>query len=124
MDNSAELKAETRVDEVNVKCSRKTAAIYLKYYLTASERKELIHDHGDAACLLFEYYLRMASIGDEQITDTTAADYFGWSIQKVQRNRLALMKSGWYSQARYNMPNKRKGITYYIGKDAVRQAHQ
>tara|TARA_R110002167_G_scaffold51505_7_gene149049 strand:- start:127 stop:492 length:366 start_codon:yes stop_codon:yes gene_type:complete len=106
-------------DEVNIRCFKQEKALYMKYYLTSEERRNLISKTSDQACMLFEYYLRMASVQDCEITDGTAAHYFGWTTQKVKRNRLALSKEGWYKTTRYTLTDGRKGISYYIGKEAV-----
>lgn len=107
------------IDEINVHCDKKDKAMYLKYYLSADERRELIKEIGDPACMLYEYYLRMASIPNQVITDDLAADYFGWNTRKVKRYRQALTKAGWFDAAKYTIAKTRKGISYYIGKDAV-----
>jgi len=109
------------VDEINVHCEKQDKNLYIKYYLSTAERKELITELGDAACLLFEYYLRMASIPNPEISDQRAAAYFGWSTRKAQRYRQALQREGWFDLAKYNISRNRKGVSYYIGKKAVQQ---
>ena len=81
-----------------------------------------IADQSDAACMLFEYYLRMASMGDIELNDEGAADYFGWSTQKAKRNRLALKRAGWFRSARNTFNDGRKGVSYYIGTEAVQES--
>jgi len=110
------------INEISMKCQKNPKALYSKYFIADKERKELITNLGDAACMLYEYYLRMASIGDVEITDTTTAGYFGWNIHKAKRNRLALVRAGWFRSARSNFSDGRKGMTYYVGKDAVMES--
>lgn len=107
------------IDEVNVHCDRKDKALYIKYYLSAVERRELIKTLGDPACMLFEYYLRMASIPNQIITDNLAAEYFGWNSRKVRRYRQALQQAGWYAHSKYSISKHRRGVSYYIGREAV-----
>lgn len=118
-DETSNATALEHFDEINVHCDKKDKAMYLKYYLSAEERRSLIQEVGDAACMLYEYYLRMASIPNQVITDDMAAEYFGWNTRKVRRYRQALTNAGWYDSARYTIAKVRKGISYYIGKEAV-----
>ena len=111
--------------EIRYSCMKKEKAMYVKYYPTDVERKEIIKTEGDGAFLLFEYYLRMASFKDAiEPTDQHAAEYFSWDQQKVKRNRLKLTKSGWLRASRYQYTDNRKGINFYVGKDAVRNSIQ
>jgi hypothetical protein len=88
--------------------------MHFKYYLEDDERRELINTpgRGEAGCLLFEYYLRLAAKGKLQVSDDTAANHFGWKTQKTQRLRLALTNAGWYRQLRATYSDGRKSITY------------
>lgn len=108
--------------EVQVHCFKQDKAMYIKYYLTNAERKELISDCGDAACMLFEFYLRMVSKAEptpEDFSDNNAASYFGWNEQKAKRNRLKLIKHKWFDTANFKYTDKRRGISFYVGKAAV-----
>jgi hypothetical protein len=107
------------VDEVNYHCKKKSSKLHIKYYPSDPEVREIIKSIGDAACLLFQYYCRMAAIGESCITDATIAQQFGWKEQKAKRNRLALTKAGWFRMANSRLSDGRKGISYYIGKEAV-----
>ena len=113
-----------RIDEINIRCRKNAKAIYSKYFLSDIERKQLIADLGDPACMLYEYYLRMASIGDVQLTDKSASEYFGWSERKAKRNRLALDRAGWFRQAKATYSDGRKAMSYYIGQDAVSESQR
>jgi hypothetical protein len=98
--------------------------MHFKYYLNDDERRELIQAKGigEAGCLLFEYYLRLAAKGENEVSDDGAAWHFGWKTQKTQRLRLELTKAGWFRHVRSNYTDGRKGITYYVGKQAVRES--
>lgn len=108
------------VHEVNYKCEKKEKQIHLSYYLSDDERREVIQEIGDAACLTLEYYLRRAGRNKEAITDSIVAWHFGWTEQKAKRQRLALVKHGWFWYVKYTSHDGRKTITYYIGKEAVK----
>lgn len=109
-------------DEISIRCRKNPKEIYSKYFISDIERKHLIKDLGDAACMLYEYYLRMAAVGNRELCDILAADYFGWNTYKVKRNRLALARAGWFRQVRSSFSDGRKGLTYYIGEEAVTES--
>jgi hypothetical protein len=108
--------------EIRIECMQAKKPFYTKHTMTAKLRREIIKDFGDSACLLYEYYLRMATIGGVELTDQHAADYFGWSIHKTRRNRGLLTHGGHYLSQKYSYNNGRKGISYYIGTEMVRNA--
>jgi hypothetical protein len=110
-------------NEINIQCRKQDKSLYVKYYLSDWERKELTQI-SDAAVLLFEYYLRMASIDNQPITDSGAANYYGWSTSKVKRTRLKLEPRGWYRTSTYKLSDGRKGMSFYIGKDAVSKSRR
>ena len=110
------------IDEINIHCRKNAKAIYSKYLISDRERREVITKIGDSACMLFEYYLRMASIGGLPLTDFDAAAYFGWNVHKVKRNRLALGRAGWYRSTKGSFTDGRKIMSYYIGEDAVTES--
>jgi hypothetical protein len=116
--------ATTPVDEINYRCEAKETKMHFKYYLDDQERRELISTKGigEAGCLLFEFYLRLAAKGEVHVSDAIAAHHFGWQTQKTQRLRLGLTNSGWFRQVRSTFTDGRKGITYYVGKVAVQQS--
>jgi hypothetical protein len=122
IENTTEFNDE--INEINIRCRKNTKAIYSKYFLSDRERRELISDIGDAACMLYEYYLRMASIGDRELSDTQVAGYFGWSKYKAKRNRLALIRAGWFRSTKGVFSDGRKLMSYYIGQDAVQESRQ
>lgn len=107
--------------EVNIHMENRKV-LYTKYYITATERKRIISDCGDAAALLLEYIVRLAAVGDREIQDQNAADYFGWSLDKVRRVRRSLIKHGWFAQKRYRIDSNTRGVSYYIGQNAQQMA--
>ena len=106
------------VQHILIKHITKNKAFYTKNYLGAEDRRDLISATSDQASMLYEYYLRMVAVADAEITDATAANYFGWDIQKSKRYRRSLTKAGYFSSARFTMTNGEQGMCYYIGKDA------
>lgn len=100
-------------------CEKKVKSLHLKYYISFIEQAELSTKLGDAAVLLYIYYLRMASNDHPIITDETAADSLGWNIRKVRRYRGELIKEGWFRQVSYTRTDGRRGVEYHIGKAAV-----
>jgi hypothetical protein len=94
----------------------------LKYALGNTERKDLVKDCGVHALVLFEYYLRLASTENAVITDEHAADYFTWSVHTAKRWRVKLQKMGWMLTEKAKLPNGRRIVVYYLGKDEVLQS--
>lgn len=111
--------AKILTQELNFHCEKHSKAIYTRYYLSAKERRDLGRQAGDPGVLLYEYLLRMVSLGTQEINDETISDYFGWDIRKAKRHRLKLTKIGWYATRRYNISGNRRGISYYVGPEAV-----
>ena len=107
-------------NQIHFQTGKKRQKVWVTKYLTAEERRQMIKSCGDAAVLLFDYYLKMASLNEpEEVDDDKASLYFGWTRQKAQRLRIRLTKAGWIDRTRYTLNNGNKGITYYIGKEAV-----
>lgn len=110
------------VHEVNYKCRTNGKPIPMKYYLTDWERRDVIKDAGEAGCLVLEYYLRKAAINESGISDEEVAYHFGWPKQKAKRYRLKLIRHGWFSSLKYKTSKGRKAVTYYVGKEAVKDS--
>lgn len=94
----------------------------LKYALRQDERKALIKETGLHGLVLFEYYLRMASVDDIELTDEGAAEYFGWNIHTARRYRRALVNTGWFHTERATTADGKSIFLYYLGKEYVTQA--
>ena len=94
----------------------------MKYALRETERKALISEVGVHGLVLFEYYLRMASVEGMELTDDVAADYFGWSVATTGRWRRELIKEGWFHADNARLKNGEKVIVYYLGKTEVSRA--
>ncbi len=91
----------------------------MKYSLKAQERIDLIEDTGVHGLVLFEYYLRMASVENVEITDENAAEYFGWNIHTAKRWRRKLIKAGWVYMDKARAPNGDYVFRYFLGKSEV-----
>jgi hypothetical protein len=90
-------------------------------YLKNTDKKALIKECGDAACLLFEYYLSKSGIKDFEYTDAKSAYALGWTERKVRSVRGKLTKAKYYAQRTATYADKRKVITTYLGKEQVNQ---
>lgn len=93
----------------------------MKYALREIERKALISEVGVHGLVLFEYYLRMASVEGMELTDEDASEYFGWSIHTTGRWRRELIKNGWFHSDNARLNNGEKVIVYYLGKSEVKR---
>lgn len=95
----------------------------MRYALKADERKALVAETSVNGLVLFEYYLRMASVGNIELNDDErAADYFGWSTHTAARWRRQLIKQGWFYAEKAKLPSGTTTYVYYLGKDQVRKA--
>ena len=113
----SELKPITRI---YFDTPKSRATVHLKIYFTDTERRSLLAACGDAAYLLLEYYIRIASLKEpETLTDEKAASYFGWKPEKAKRLRHSLTKEGWFAQERISLRNGSSGLIYFIGREAV-----
>jgi len=88
-------------------------------YLSSEQKKEIITECGDAACLLFEYYLSKAGIPDFEFTDAKASNSLGWKQSKVKDVRLKLTKANYYHKASARYTDNRYLSTTYLGKAEV-----
>jgi hypothetical protein len=96
---------------------------YLKYALRADERVTLVSEVGVHGLVLFEYFLRMASIGTIDLKDdNSAATYFGWSAHTAGRYRRLLTQKGWFHSESSTLPSGRRIHAYYLGKENVQAA--
>ena len=100
-------------------CYKNQKAIYLKYYISNVEHKDITETIGDAGVILYMHYLRMASLKDPDFTDQNSANTLGWNLRKVQRYRTALTKNNYYKAIRYSRSDGYKGTDFHIGKEAV-----
>ena len=94
-----------------------------KYYLTDSERRELINEINTSALVLYEYYLRLAcsSRTQPELTDQKAAKDLGLKFNTVRKLKSQLVKAGWVKivTTPRNRNTGHKGFFYYLGKRAV-----
>ena len=105
--------------EVNSKVNKRNRIAHSKYEVQLEERQDIITNLSDAAFMLYQYYLRCASIDDTPMEDDDAALYFGWSIRKVARARKQLENEGYFKKVVYSSSAGKKAITYYISKERV-----
>ena len=95
----------------------------MRYALNQDERRQLVKEVGTNGLVLFEYYLRMASVGTVELgDDDKAADYFGWTTHTARRWRQQLSKTGWYHSERATLPSGKRTYVYYLGKEQVAAA--
>ena len=99
-------------------------AIYTNYYVSPTERRQLIKETSVSGLLSFEYFLYKArqTVEVDEITDQRTADWFGWTLDTAKRHRLALIKQGWFHVEKHRSPNGHKVEVYYLGKEAVAEA--
>jgi hypothetical protein len=105
----------------SVFCEKKEQTLFLKYYISYPEHKEIGASLGDAAVLLYIHYLRIASTNTPDFSDENTVNSLGWTPSKVTRYRLALTNAGWYKAINYTRADGHKGTDHHLGKHAVAQ---
>ena len=106
-------------NEVNSKVNKRNRVAHTKYEVQHAEREDIIANLSDAAFMLYQYYLRCASIDDTPMEDINASTYFGWSIQKVARARKQLENAAYFKKVIYTSTKGKKSVTYYLSQDRV-----
>jgi hypothetical protein len=100
-------------------CQKNPKPFYTKYFVSSEERIDLIKDCAASGLILYEYYLRLASIGDVEITDKAAARFFGWTERTTRRNRVNLINANWLYVQKLSNRSGAKSDIYYLGKEVV-----
>ena len=119
------IKRSQYTSEITNYCRRKNNdGFRLKFALKNQERKDLIKECGVYGLIIFEYYLRMASIGNVVLTDEGAASYFGLTANAVKKHRINLQKKGWFYRDSATSGDKRRIHIYYLGKEEVAEARR
>ena len=90
-----------------------------KVYLLQKERQDLMKECGDAALILYEYYLSKAGVPLYSFADEIVAPKLGWNIYKVKKNRLKLIKSNYFRQVSGRLNDGRKVTVTYLDKEEV-----
>jgi len=85
-------------------------------YPTKEERNDIIPNMGEAAYVLYSYYLVRQR--DRPFTDEAAHGYFPyWSMAKIQRCRLKLIKGGYFKQETWpGSATREKLVVTTLGK--------
>lgn len=116
------------MSEVKTNFTRETnlsVRYMMKNPLGQHERRQLVADCNWPGLVLFEYMLRMAAAdrSDLEITDASAAKYFGVDEQVMKRARLRLQKKGWFHKKQgKSSDGSVKFVSYYLGKEEVANA--
>ena len=109
--------------DYNNRSSRGRKHITTKFEPSDRERLDILKQANEQAFLLYQYYLRMASIGEQSMEDSAAAEYFNWSTRKVATARKALEKLGYFKRIIYTSSTGKKSVTYYVDKETVINAN-
>jgi len=88
-------------------------------FLRLEDKKDLMKECGDAAMILFEYYLSKAGLENYEYTDQKCGLALGWSTRKVQETRLKLSRAGYFLQRKGKLQGGTVIFTY-LGKDKVK----
>jgi len=86
------------------------------HYLTIKEKKEVILECGDAALIMYEFYISKGGAKDYQFIDSKTSAALGWDISKAKRIRLKLEKHKYVKTLTFSN-KKGKYVVTYIGKE-------
>jgi len=92
-------------------------------YLLEKERKDLMSSCGDAALILYEYYLKKAGIDGYTYQDELVARGLGWNSHKVKQNRLKLTKEQYFLQINGKLNDKRKITVTYLHPQEIHEVN-
>lgn len=120
-----QLPGEERIKAVLVRCDEPNKYIgKTRFFLDTKSRRELLRNCGDQGYMLYEYYLAMATYGDQPMTDHRVCAYYDWHLAKVARNRKKLIQHGWFRTFNLTAPGGGRIAHYFIGKKAVAQSYK
>ncbi len=86
---------------------------------TEEVARELMAEIDDSAYALYAYYVLKSREHRFTFEDENAAEYLGWKLDKVKRNRRKLQQHHWFHQESGKYSGGRKIFTTYLGKDKV-----
>lgn len=89
------------------------------YFITSKDRRELLEGLGDAAYILFQYYMEKSTVKGFRYNDEQAAKALGFNVHKVRRTRHTLTKKNWFLQSTYFNFLGRKIVITILGRNAV-----
>jgi len=109
--------------EINIKMDKRSRVAFTKYEITREEKKDILDNLGLFEFNLYQYYLRMAAIGESFMEDADAFNYFSKtiSIRKIGNARRALEKADYFKKKSFVASDGTKSITYYIGQERVNE---
>jgi len=94
-------------------------AHHISHYLSSADRKEILHDLGEVAYILLDYYMQQANFGNANFDDERVAKALGYTPQKVRKNRYKLTKAGWFLQVTYSHRKYRPILLTLLGQQTV-----
>ena len=86
---------------------QKTLRKATKMYLTLADKVALMTECGDAAMILYEFYISKAGVAGYTYADATVSFALKWSTSKVKKNRLRLIKAGYFKQVSGKLSDNR-----------------
>lgn len=88
-------------------------------YLRLKDKTEVMEKCGDAALILYEFYISKSGVPEYAFTDESAAKALNWNIHKVKRNRLSLIKNNYFKQVNGTLNDGRKVTVTYLEPEYI-----
>ena len=78
------------------------------------DKVEVMRKCGDAALILYEFYINKASLDSYAFSDEDAAKALAWNIHKIAKNRRKLVDNSYFLQVSGRLTDKRKITVTYL----------
>jgi len=86
--------------------------------LPLAAKVEIMNNCGDAALILYEFYLYKGNLEGYTFSDEEVAKELDWNVYKVAKNRRKLIKHEYFLQVHGKFSDKRKiTVTYFDSKN-------
>ncbi len=92
-----------------------------KMFLRLKDKTEVMENCGDAALILYEFYISKAGAPNYAFTDAQASDALNWNIHKIQQNRLKLTKHDYFKQVNGKLNDGRRVTVTYLEPELIRE---
>lgn len=98
---------------------QKTLKKATKMYLRLQDKVAVMNECGEAALILYEFYISKAGTPNYSFSDKAAGNSLNWDLQKVQRNRLKLVKAKYFKQVSGKLSDGRKVVITYLDPELI-----
>jgi len=95
-----------------------------KMYLRQKDKADIMEKCGDAALILYEFYLSKGGLDTYAFLDKDAARAMRWNIYKVAKNRRKLVEQNYFLQINTKFADKRKITVTYLDPKLIHEINE